>query len=160
VTQEQAQKPCSPAEPPNTSAVRSAALSGLRAAGSGAELLAAQMVTADPTHAREIAGKLALDLLGKIQAGRRVDPVVREFVAALLRASRDTPPAMTARGHQVDTAAPTAQSSAGDDWLTVEQAAERLGKSRRTTRRLCAQGVVEARRFGRDWQIRASAVGQ
>jgi len=158
--QEQAQEPRYPAEPPDVSTGRSATLSGLPAASSGADLLAAQMVAADPDHAREIAGKLALDLLEKIQAGRRVDPVVRELVAALLRATRDTPPAMAARGHQVDSVPPATPPSDDDDWLDVTTAAERLGKSRRTMRRLCAQGVVEARKPGRDWQIKAGAIGR
>jgi excisionase family DNA binding protein len=125
-----------------------------------AELLAAQMLAADPTYAKEITDSLAQDLLSKILGGRHVDPVVRELVAALRRASRDTPPAVASRRHQMDQPPPPAPPSAGDDWLTVEQAAERLGKSRRTMQRMCAQGVVEARRPGRDWQVRASAVGQ
>jgi excisionase family DNA binding protein len=124
------------------------------------ELLAGRLLAADPAYAKQIADSLAQDLLERILAGRRVDRPVRELVVALWRATRDTPPAMAARGHQVDTAAPTARPSDGDDWLTVEQAAKRLGKSRRTTRRMCAQGVVEARRPGRDWQVRASAVAQ
>jgi excisionase family DNA binding protein len=125
-----------------------------------AELLAEQMLAADPEHAREIADRLARDLLDKILAGRPVDPVVRELVAALLRATRDTPPAVASRRHQLDQAAPATRPSERDDWLTVAQAAERLSKSRRTMQRMCAQGVVEARRFGRDWQVRASAVEQ
>ncbi len=52
----------------------------------------------------------------------------------------------------------SAEPAIQDDWLTVEQAAELLCDSPRSIRRHAARGVIEARKFGRDWQIRARAV--
>jgi excisionase family DNA binding protein len=110
------------------------------------------MAAADPDHAREIARALALDLLEKMQAGRRIDPSVRKFVSALLRATRDQPP-------PVSPPKPPADDPA-DSLLTIEQVAEALGCSVQYARRLARKGIdgggIKASRVGAAWVVRAA----
>lgn len=45
-----------------------------------------------------------------------------------------------------------------DEWLTVNAAAERIGRPRSTVRRWAAQGKVRTYRYGKLWVILASSL--
>jgi excisionase family DNA binding protein len=115
-----------------------------------AELLAAQMVAADPSYAREVAESLAQYLLERILAGRRVDPKVREFVAALRCA-------LSGQSEPVPLAVP-AEPAPADSWLTIEQVCEAVGWTDGYARRLCRRGPdgggLEAVKVGTSWTVR------
>ncbi|HEX8859793.1 MAG TPA: helix-turn-helix domain-containing protein [Actinomycetes bacterium] len=129
----------------------SAAGSGLPAVSSGAELLAAQMVAADPAYARQIAESLARDLLERIPAGRRVDRAVRELVVALRRALSEPPS---------EVPQPEPRDAQGADSLSIEQVAQTLGCSAEYARRLARKGAdgggIKASRVGATWVVRAA----
>jgi excisionase family DNA binding protein len=121
-----------------------------------AELLAAQMVAADPRFAHQIAGKLAQDLLERLQAGRHVDPAVRELTAALLRA-------LSGQAEPVPQPVPQpepVEPAPADSMLAIEQVAEALGCSTGYARRLARkgpdQGGIKASRVGATWVVRAA----
>jgi excisionase family DNA binding protein len=121
-----------------------------------AELLAAQMVATDPRFAHQIAGKLAQDLLERLQAGRRVDSAVRELTAALLRA-------LSGQAEPVPQPEPVEPAPA-DSMLAIEQVAAALGCSTGYARRLARkgpdQGGIKASRVGATWVVRAADLGE
>jgi len=45
-----------------------------------------------------------------------------------------------------------------DDWITTSEAAKLVGYHPKHIRRLATSGVVEARKFGRDWMVSRSSL--
>jgi excisionase family DNA binding protein len=48
--------------------------------------------------------------------------------------------------------------SMAQEWVTTSQAAELVGYTQRRVRQLADAGMIEARKFGRDWQIEKSSL--
>ena len=42
---------------------------------------------------------------------------------------------------------------AKDDWITTRQAAVLVGYTQRRVRQLAGTGEIDAKKFGRDWQV-------